>query len=156
VREDSILRADSVKRAAAGGVGARDTAATRARAFERQARRDSSRLARQIKPNRPSPVTDAVVTVGTPLTPGSFYRVTTTGLKNLLGYPRTSNLVFAIPKRDTTKADTARGRHPARALPHGRGRVAPTPRDTTTPPADTAAAPAPPAPRPPAKRDSTP
>jgi hypothetical protein len=162
VREDSILRADSVKRAAAGGVGARDTAAQRARAFERQARRDSSRESRVAKPSRPSPVTDAVVTVGTPLGNGAFYRITSTGLKNLLGYPRTSYLVFTTPKRDTTKADTARGRHP-RAAPRGRGgRVAPAARDTTKAPADTTAPPAsavplPPPPTPPSpKHDSTP
>lgn len=124
-RDDSLLRADSAKRAAAGGVGARDTAATRARNLQRQARRDSAREARVIKPSKPSPVTDAVLSLGLPLTPGSFYRVSSIDLRNLLGHPRTAFLVFSVPKRDTTaKADSARSRRL-------RGRT-PTPRDTTT------------------------
>jgi hypothetical protein len=153
-RNDSILKADSAKRAAAGGVGARDTAAARARARERQARRDSTALARLLKPSRPSPVTDAVLTLGTPLAQGSYYRIITTGLQNLLGHPRTSFLVFTTPKKDTTKADSTHGRRPARGKP--RGRVSPrTPSDSTTPPADTAAPPPPPPAAPP-KRDSVP
>lgn len=128
-RDDSLLRADSAKRAAAGGVGARDTAATRARNLQRAARRDSSRLAREAKPSRPSPVTDAVLSLGLPLAPGSFYRVSSIGLRNLLGHPRTAFLVFSVPKRDTTRADSTRGH---RAI---RGRApaapAPVPRDTT-------------------------
>jgi Bacterial Ig-like domain len=127
-REDSVLRADSAKRAAAGGVGARDTAAQRAREFRRQARRDSSLAARQLKPSKPSPVTDAVLTIGTPLAPASFYRMSSLGLRNLLGYPRTAFLVFTTPKRDTTskadstrsKADSTRGRRPGRPGRPGR------------------------------------
>jgi Big-like domain-containing protein len=151
-RNDSILKADSAKRAAAGGVGARDTAAQRARNQLRQARRDSTRELRALKPSRPSPVTDAVLTLGTPLAPGAFYRISTAALRNLLGHPRTSFLVFTTPKRDTTKADSTHGRRPARGGP--RGKVAPRtpPRDSTPPPADTTAPPPPP----PAKRDSTP
>ena len=121
-RDDSLLRADSAKRAAAGGVGARDTAAARARSLQRQARRDSAREARQVRASKPSPVTDAVLSLGLPLTPGTFYRVSSIGLRNLLGHPRTAFLVFTTPKRDTTKADSARSRRGAR------GRV---PRDTT-------------------------
>jgi hypothetical protein len=132
VREDSVLRADSAKRAAAGGVGARDTAAQRARNFQRQARRDSAALARQLKPSRPSPVTDAVLTLGVPLKPGAFYRVTAIGLRNLLGHPRTSFLVFTTPKPDTTKADSLHGRRPSRPAPRGRGSH--PPRDSTPPP----------------------
>jgi Bacterial Ig-like domain len=129
-RDDSLLRADSAKRAAAGGVGARDTAATRARNLARQARRDSTREARQLKPSKSSPITDAVLTLGLPLTPGSFYRVSSIGLQNLLGHPRTAFLVFSVPKRDTTKADSTRGRRGIRGRLPG-ATAPPAPRDTT-------------------------
>ncbi|HTD59044.1 MAG TPA: Ig-like domain-containing domain [Gemmatimonadaceae bacterium] len=124
VRDDSVLRADSAKRAAAGGVGARDTAAQRARNIQRQSRRDSTREARLLKPSKPSPVTDAVLSLGLPLTPGSFYRASSIGLRNLLGHPRTAFLVFTVPKRDTTKADSTRGRRGLRGrLPAQRDSV---------------------------------
>jgi hypothetical protein len=130
VRDDSLLRADSAKRAAAGGVGARDSAAQRARNIQRQTRRDSAREARQLKPSKPSPVTDAVLSLGLPLTPGSFYRASSIGLRNLLEHPRTSFLVFTTPKRDTTKADSTRGRRGIRGRP--------IPARTVPPPSDSA------------------
>ena len=131
-RDDSLLRADSAKRAAAGGVGARDTAAARVRGQQRQARRDSTREAKLLKPSRPSPTTDAVLSLGIPLTPGSYYRVSSIGLRNLLGHPRTAFLVFTSPKRDTTKADTTRGRRGIRGRAPGAAPPPPRPPPDST------------------------
>lgn len=150
-RDDSLVRADSIKRAAEGGVG-RDTATTRRRNALRQARRDSAGEAKLAKPSRPIPETEAVLTVKTPFAAGAFYRITSIGLRNLLGHPRTASLVLSTPKPDTTKADSTRKGRPRK----GAAPTPPTPRtppSTPTPavpPRDSTHPPAPP------KRDSAP
>jgi hypothetical protein len=127
----------------------RDTAAGRPipDAFDRDraAARDTSR--RSVAgplPSRPPPPQEFILNVFPPLRPGTSYRVTARGIRNLLGYPLTSERVFTLPKatpRDTTRAA---GAPPARA-------GAPAPR--ARPPSDTLPAVAP---RPMIRRDTTP
>jgi hypothetical protein len=94
-REDSV-RADSARA---------DTARGRRRTPEQP------RLARggpeaATRPSVPRPTTEVVLRVGTPLTPGASYRVTATGVRNLVGRAGASSRVVQIPRPeppDTTR-----------------------------------------------------
>jgi hypothetical protein len=76
---------------------------------------DTTHRAPLPKPSRPSPVTEVVIVVATPLTPGGAYRLQSRGVKNLLGYAASGSRTFQVPKEP--------------AAPPAKG--APVPRDTT-------------------------
>ena len=67
------------------------------------ARRDTTPTA---KPSRPSPEAEAVLTLGSPLTAGSTYRLRAIDIRGLLGNARTSDRVFTLPKPKTPAADS--------------------------------------------------
>jgi hypothetical protein len=141
-RADSIFRADSVRRAAAG-LGVSDTAAERRRLVRNRARRDSLQLLRRPKPSRPSPVHEVVVQLGAPLHPGTYYRLRAIDIVGLLGKSRTSDRVFSIPK---PSSDSTRARSAADSAARRRRRAplgAPPPSDTTGGQPPGSAAPAP-------------
>jgi hypothetical protein len=113
----AIARADS------SPVAVRD--ALPRREFDRQeaARRaaaDTARAGRQppepahavraaaaaLTPSQPPPPTQVVLRLGAPLAPGSSYRITATGLRNLLGRTGTSTRVLEVPR--PAPADTTR------------------------------------------------
>ena len=62
-----------------------------------------------LRPSRPPPITQVVLRLGAALVPGSSYRVTANGVRNLVGRPGTGSRVVQIPRPAT---DTTR-----RALP---------------------------------------
>jgi hypothetical protein len=163
-RDDSVARVDSLRRADSGVTG-RDTIQLRRRALRRQARRDSITLAAKPKPSRPSPITEVVVTLAGPLTPGKSYRLSVDSVRNLQHAVRSSALAFTIPKaiskdslmREDSLRAARRGRArgaapPGRATPGTSPSASPTtsttPAPTTTPPATPAPA-APPTTTPP-------
>ncbi len=77
------------------------------------------------KPSRPSPISDLVLELAEPLTPGTRYVVRADSLPGLLGAFRKSERVFLTPAaRDTTATDSTRRRAPARR---------PAPRPPATP-----------------------
>jgi hypothetical protein len=57
------------------------------------------------RPSRPPPITQVVLRLGAPLVPGSSYRVTANGVRNLVGRPGTMSRVVQIPRpaADTTR-----------------------------------------------------
>jgi Big-like domain-containing protein len=90
------------------------------RAREDSARADTARAARPAptqpqlvraaggttKPSVPAPAQQVIVRVGTPLAPGVTYRVTASGVRNLLGRGGTSTRVVQVPRPappDTTR-----------------------------------------------------
>lgn len=118
---DSVVRADSIRRADSGIV-AHDTAATNRRLALRRERQDSIARARIPHPSRPSPVQDAVLLLGKPLEPGS-YRLHIEGLRGLLGVSRPSDHNLIIPKppvvktKGATDSTRAKSRGSSRAHP---------------------------------------
>jgi hypothetical protein len=108
---DSIVRADSLRRADSGIV-LHDTSATNRRRALRQARQDSIAHARIPHPSRPSPVQDAVLQLGKPLEPGENYKLHLAGLRGLLGASRASDRTIVVPKPPPKKtgADSARAK----------------------------------------------
>lgn len=116
LHEDSLARTDSIRRADSGVVG-RDTLATRRRAAQRAARRDSIALAKLGKPSRPSPTIEVVIVLGKPIEPGASYHLSVAAVRNLLGRSRSSTLAFTMPKavavgKDSTRADSTKSRRP--------------------------------------------
>jgi hypothetical protein len=82
---------------------------------------DTTHRAPLPRPTRPSPVTEVVIELATPLAPDATYRLQTRGVKNLLGYAASGSRSFQVPKtpaapppkpapapRDTTKRPPAR------------------------------------------------
>lgn len=149
---------DRVARATADSIlRSRDTTAARLvdpnapprRTIDPTRRRDTLPVLPPPVSARPAPTTDLVIKVATPLKPGSTYRVTLTGLRNLMDVAGTASRLLIIPK--PTPIDSSRNAP--------RGGRAPAPRDSTrvvppgTPP-DSTVRPAPPAvvpPKPPAR-----
>ena len=92
-----------------------------------RARADTgTRLVPLPVPSRPSPITDVVLQLATPLVRDSTYRLDVRGVKNLLGYAAPSGRAFRVPKPPpppkVPPADTAarKGKPPAaRARPTG-------------------------------------
>lgn len=95
------------------------------------------------KPSVPAPVSEVMIKLGTPLRPGTTYRLRAIELRTLLRYARTSERVFTTEKErkaaDTTRKGASRPDSAARPRPDtgriGRG-VVPTPAPATsgTPP----------------------
>ena len=79
------------------------------------ARRDTTPAA---KPSRPSPEAEVVVTLGAPLVAGTTYRLRALEIRGLLGYPRTSDRVFTLPKpKAPIAADSAAAAPPPKPRP---------------------------------------
>jgi hypothetical protein len=117
----SVARADSTPVAVREALARRDfdtREATRA-AQRDSARSDTARAPRPVpppprlvragseaalRPSRPPPITQVVLRLGESLLPGSSYRVTANGVRNLVGRPGTSSRVVQIPRpaADTT------------------------------------------------------
>ncbi len=122
-KRDSVQKADSAKAAAAPKRPAPQVPTRRPQA---PTRADTAKKQEPPpKPSKPSPGTEYVIKVATPLKPGTSYRLHADSVRNLLGRARTSERQFTTPKpappSDSTKAkrptnaraDTTRGRRPA-------------------------------------------
>jgi hypothetical protein len=66
----------------------------------------AARAAAALTPSQPPPPTQIVLGLGARLMPGTSYRITATGLRNLLGRAGTSTRVLAVPR--PAPADTTR------------------------------------------------
>ena len=84
------------------------------------------------KPSKPSPITEFVLRLGSPLAPQSQFRLRVTDVKGLLGASRPSDRAFSTPK--VVIADSSASKTPG-AAPGGSG-GARTPGFTPTPPRD--------------------
>lgn len=116
-REDSIARADTTKKAAPPAAAPVPTAKPVAPPTP--------------KPRFPAPPKALIVRLAptTPLVPGKTYRLTESGLRNLLGYQRQAARLFTVPKRAAT--DSTRKAAPTdttRRLPVSPARPAKPPR----------------------------
>jgi hypothetical protein len=159
-KNDSILKADSLRRADSGVVG-RDTTAARLRRLAAAARRDSIARARAVGPSRKSPIREVVVQLGAPLKPGEYYRLHAIDVHGLLGKARSSDRVVLMPKPQA--ADSARLRRqatPNAPAPKGGTPASPSGKPPSavpmpgTPPPATTPAPQTPAPPPSAPQPS--
>ena len=92
-KADSIAR---LKDTTAAAAARRDTIPRRT--IDPTRRRDASQLLPPLVAKRAAPATELVVRMTTPLKPGSTYRVTLTGLRNLLGVSGTATRLLIIPK----------------------------------------------------------
>jgi Bacterial Ig-like domain len=118
----SVVRADSTPVPVREALGRRDFDAREAsrRAQEDSARADTARAPRAappqpravragseaaLRPSRPPPITQVVLRLGASLVPGSSYRVSANGVRNLVGRPGTTSRVVQIPRpaTDTTR-----------------------------------------------------
>jgi hypothetical protein len=61
-----------------------------------------------VRPSIPAPVQQVVLRLGAALAPGASYRVTASGVRNLLGRPGTSSRVVQMPGPPATPRDTTR------------------------------------------------
>jgi hypothetical protein len=113
-RNDSIFRADSARRAAAG-LRPTDTALARRREVRQAERRDSVARLRRPRPNRRIPARQLVVQLGVPVHPGTYYRLQAIEIRGLLGKTRTSDRVFSVPKPASDSAHARSARDSARA-----------------------------------------
>ncbi|MDQ3950550.1 MAG: Ig-like domain-containing protein [Gemmatimonadota bacterium] len=120
----AVARADSTPIPVREAVSRRDferrEEARRAR--EDSARADTARAARPMpdqpqlvrgpeapaRPSVPPPVQQVVLRLGAPLIPGASYRVTASGVRNLLGRPGTSSRVVQVPRPAPAPRDTTR------------------------------------------------
>ncbi len=141
-KADSIARAKDTTAAAK-----RDTSTTPRRTIDPNRRRDTVPLLPPPVAKRAAPATELVIRLTTPLKPGSTYRVTLTGLRNLLGVPGTATRPLIIPK--PTPIDSTRNGPPGSRRPGSRDSTAKpiTPADS----ANRAPAPAKPPVKPPAR-----
>ncbi|MGH7621442.1 MAG: hypothetical protein ACREMU_03805, partial [Gemmatimonadaceae bacterium] len=68
-----------------------------------------------LAPSKPTPVTDLLIAITRPLTPGATYRLDARDMHNLMGIAATSTRTFSVPKpappnpKDSTH--TAPGAH---------------------------------------------
>jgi hypothetical protein len=98
-RTDSMARADSIR-------ARTDTAFRRQYQAQHRAPTDSTarralQLAAQLKtitPSKPVPVTDILISLVQPLTPGAVYRVEAKDIHNLMGIAANSIRSFTVPK----------------------------------------------------------
>jgi hypothetical protein len=104
-RADSA-RADSARADTTRARGARPDTARAGRPAGQQQRLVRGVAAAQQRPSLPPPPTQVVLRVGAPLAPGSSYRVTATGVRNLLGRSGSSSRVLQVPR--PAPADTTR------------------------------------------------
>lgn len=109
-REDSLARE-------------RDTTTRRApprRTIDPMARRDTAPTVALPKSARPQPSTELFITLAAPLRPGATYRVSLTGLKNLLGREGAATRLLIVPRpqaTDTTGAPRGREARPPAPRP---------------------------------------
>ena len=106
-QQDSIRRADSVRAAAAGRPLGRRPGPPAGVQPARPAR-DTTRR-EPAKPSVLPPQTDVVLRLVQPLRPGTNYRMKASNVRSFLGYQRTSERQFQMPRaepRDTTRRDT--------------------------------------------------
>jgi hypothetical protein len=106
-QQDSIRRADSVRAAAAGRPLGRRPGPPAGVQPGRPAR-DTTRR-EPPKPSVRPPETDVVLRLVQPLRPGTNYRLKASNVRSFLGYRRTSERQFQMPRaepRDTTRRDT--------------------------------------------------
>ncbi len=91
-RADSIARAkDTTQRAPAGAGPARRT-------IDPTQRRDTTTRLPAPVSARPAPTTDIVIKMRAPVKPGASYRISVTGLRNLLNVEGTATRVLIVPK----------------------------------------------------------
>jgi Bacterial Ig-like domain len=110
-KADSLARAKDTTAA-----GRRDT--TPRRTIDPNRRRDTIPFLPPPVAKRAAPANELVLRLGTPLKPGSTYRVTVTGLQNLLGVSGTASRLLIIPK--PTPIDSTRNGPPGARRPGGR------------------------------------
>jgi hypothetical protein len=140
-RSDSMARSDSIR-------ARTDTAFRRqyqaqhrlpTDSASRRALRLSAELA-TLLPSKPIPVTDLLIAIPKPLTPGATYRLDARDMHNLMGISATSTRTFSVPKPapPNPKDSTRTGAHPDSARARLRPPAAapaqtptPAPRDTT-------------------------
>jgi hypothetical protein len=65
------------------------------------------------RPSAPPPVQQVMLRLGAPLVPGQSYRVTATGVRNLLGRPGTSSRLVQVAPPTPTPSDTTRRTPPS-------------------------------------------
>lgn len=91
----------------------------------RRAMRLSAELA-TLLPSKPIPVTDLLIAITTPLTPGATYRLESKDIHNLMGIAASSTRTFSVPKPAPPNPKDS-----TRAAPGAHLRPPPTKRDTT-------------------------
>ena len=137
-RADSTARADSVR-------ARRDTAFRRQYQAQHRLPTDSNAAASlrrsavlaTMKPSKPIPVSDILISLVRPLTPGASYRVESKDIHNLMGVAASSIRTFTVPKPTPPPPPPKKG-----AVPPGAKPAAPGARPAPPPPAtrDTSAA----------------
>ncbi len=137
-RADSTARADSVR-------ARRDTAFRRQYQAQHRLPTDSNAAASlrrsavlaTMKPSKPIPVSDILISLVRPLTPGTSYRVEAKDIHNLMGVAASSIRTFTVPKPTPPPPPPKNG-----AVPPGAKPAAPGARPATPPSAtrDTSAA----------------
>ena len=125
-KADSIARTKDTTAAAK-----RDTSAVPRRTIDPTRRRDTTTVTPPPVAKRKAPATELVITLKEPLKKGATYRVTLTGLLNLLSVPGTATRLLIIPK--AVPVDSSRtgppGSRPAAARDSTRKPI--NPRDST-------------------------
>jgi hypothetical protein len=98
--EDRTARAiaDSIARTKDTTQHKPDSAVGPRRTIDPTRRRDSTPVLLPPEPKRKAPATELIIKLGTALKPGSTYRVTMTGLRNLLDRPGITTRLLIIPK----------------------------------------------------------
>jgi len=128
-RSDSMARADSIR-------ARRDTAFRRQYELQHRVPADSnaraalrrSAVLATMKPSKPIPVSDILISLTKPLAPGATYRLEAKDIHNLMGIAANSIRSFTVPKPAppppppkngvapaAAKPDSTRGRPPAHA-----------------------------------------
>ena len=126
-RADSAAHADSIR-------ARTDTAFRRQYQAQHRLPTDSTarralRLAAELAtrlPSRPIPVTDLLIAITKPLTPGATYRLDAREIHNLMGIAATSTRTFSVPKPAPPNPKDS-----THAAPGARLRPPPAVRDTT-------------------------
>ena len=113
-------RADSIARARDTSQRAPDVPPVARRTIDPTRRRDTATVLPPPVATRKSPTSDLVVRMRTPLKAGATYRVTITGLRNLMRVEGTASRLLIVPR--PTPPDSTRGRAPGR---DSTGRVTP-------------------------------
>jgi hypothetical protein len=126
-RADSAAHADSIR-------ARTDTAFRRQYQAQHRLPTDSTarralRLAAELAtrlPSKPLPVTDLLIAITEPLTPGATYRLDARDIHNLMGIAATSTRTFSVPKPAPPNPKDS-----THAAPGARLRPSPAVRDTT-------------------------
>lgn len=124
-RADSLQRArDTTTRRAA------DELAVPRRTIDPTRRRDTAAVVPAAVPTRPPPATELLIRLQSPLKPGTTYRVTLNGLRNLLGVEGSSTRLLVVPRAEVPDS--------LRTSPPGGARRDTTARIPVRPPAPSA------------------